>query len=144
MSRSISILPMLAVAVALVSTGCIDHACPPGQHEQWGVCYPDATDAGATDGGGVADGGVDGGGGVLTCTPTGDYTEFGKTCSQDSDCACPARTCNTYFSVCTEYNCNRTGPDGGTLQVCPPGWTCQAIPAGTPGVPPGADSICLQ
>lgn len=132
MSRFIPILPMLAVAVALVSNGCIDQPCPTGSHAQWGVCYPDATDGGAD------------GGGIVTCTPTGNYTEFGMTCSQNSDCACPAGTCNTAYSVCTEFNCNRTDADGGTVQVCPPTWTCQTIPAGTPGLPPGVDSICLQ
>lgn len=148
MSRP-SWIPLLlaAVAAGALAAGCIEHPCPDGFHKVRGGCLPNApVDAGATDGavdGGGTDGATDGGGGIVRCDPTGDYTEFGKSCTQQSDCACPAGTCNTGLGyICTELNCNRTDADGGVVQVCPPTWTCTDI-SGLPGVPPGVSSVCL-
>lgn len=101
-------------------------------------------DGGETDGGtddGAAD---DGGDEIVICEPTGDFTGFGDACTSQSECSCPAGTCNTDMGeYCTELNCMRTDADGGMIQVCPPSWSCVSV-AGLPGVPPGVDSICVR
>ncbi|MFW6031413.1 MAG: hypothetical protein ACOC9T_02380, partial [Myxococcota bacterium] len=83
-----------AVALAGLTAsfcGCYpDDPCPEGQEAIRGVCVsPDS------------DGGTDGGD-IVRCEPTGEYDAFGIDCEEQSECACPAGTCNTDFgNYCT-------------------------------------------
>ncbi|MFW6050923.1 MAG: hypothetical protein ACODAU_07095 [Myxococcota bacterium] len=145
-----SAMGWLAVLVATVlplSLGAchLDDPCSPGQEEVRGTCVPIEEDAGpdASDVPIDEDAGPDASD-IVQCEPTGSYDAFGIDCEDQSDCACPAGTCaEGQGDYCTELNCMRTDEDGGTIQVCPPEWTCQSL-EGLPGVPPGVDSICIR
>jgi len=116
------------IAAIAASGGCSDFAsCDPGERLTQGLCLPQSSpptgDAGALDAAVASACGPD--------AATGG--EFGRTCTRQSDCACPAPICavqpGATSGYCTQIDCDEDST------ICPAGFQCIDLSALDPSYP---------
>ena len=125
------LLKWTSVWVVVLASGCANTAtCDPNQELRNGLCLPQAppSDDAASDAGPLPQCGPD-------ASADG---QFGQTCVDSSECACPAPFCAVQpgesQGFCTQINCVSDPA------LCPSGWSCVDLSAVDPSYP----STCLQ
>lgn len=115
------------IGCVLVLAACApSHPCDPGYRVDHGACFKLGPAPAQDD-----DAGPD--------APkfAGDYSDFGRACTSQSDCGGAAPTCAApNFPVCTHINCLADS------QICPPDWKCMDVSAFSPD--PSVKSLCLD
>jgi len=118
---------LVLLCTALLEGGCADTAtCDPGQKLKSGMCFDVGTSSSSgeeADGGGIPECGPD-------AAPDG---EFGRTCTADSECGCPAPVCaiqpGDAEGFCTQIGCDKDPT------LCPAGFTCFDLSVIDPSYP---------
>ncbi len=125
----------LSALAAWAFDACAPFAsCDPDQRLQAGLCLPAGGSPPSADAGTV-----DGSGPPASCSGDAASTgEFGRACTAQADCSCPAPVCaiqpGAKSGYCTQIACDRSP------EVCPAGFRCVDLSVINPSYP----FTCLQ
>jgi len=152
MTRAMNSALHASILAALLGIAAchVPNACDEGFTENHGVCLPDTPPA--ADAGGDGDGDEDAGDEAdaaqtepeseFICPAGGDSSVYGRACSSNDDCECPASVCLTQLGYCSGTQCLEPGKE------CPEGGTCLDIAPfrerSSFDVPDEVTHVCLQ